>query len=69
MDEVANPILTLPVICPSIPTTLRAVGRDEYWLQGWIVADTTRLGLGQVTIKAKELRQHAGKGGRLDILA
>jgi hypothetical protein len=27
------------------------------------------LGLGQVTIKAKELRQYAGKGGRLDILA
>jgi hypothetical protein len=69
MDGIANPTLTLPVICPSLPTTLRAIGRDEYWLQDWIVADTTRLGLGQVTIKAKELRQHAGKGGRLDILA
>jgi hypothetical protein len=58
-----------PVIYASQTTTLRAVGRDEYWLQDWLVNDPTRLGLGQVTIKAKELRQHGVKGGRLDILA
>ena len=60
---------THPEICPSYPTTLRAVGRDEYWLQDWIVSDPTRLGLGQITIKAKELRQYGSRGGRLDILA
>ena len=26
MDGIANPTLTLPVICPSLPTTLRAIG-------------------------------------------
>jgi hypothetical protein len=51
-------------ICPSRPTTLKAVGCDEYWLQDWIIANPTRLGLGQVTIKAKELRQYGGKGRR-----
>ena len=69
MNEVANKIAVQPTIYPSLPTTLKAVGCNEYWLQDWIVADPTRLGLGQVTIKAKELRQHAAKGGRLDILA
>jgi hypothetical protein len=58
-----------PTIHPSRATTLRAIGRDEYWLQDWIAGDPTRLGLGKITIKAKELRQHAAKGGRLDILA
>lgn len=56
-------------IYPSLPTTLKAIGRNEYWLQDWIVSDPARLGLGQVTIRAKELRQYSGKGGRLDILA
>jgi hypothetical protein len=67
MDEIA--INLHPSICPSLRTTLKAIGCDEYWLQDWIAADATRLGLGQVTIKAKELRQHGAKGGRLDILA
>ena len=58
-----------PAICASLPTTLRSLGRDGTWLQDWIVTDPTRLGLGQITIRAKELRQHVGKGGRLDILA
>lgn len=61
--------LKFPVIHSSQPTTLRAIGRDEHWLQDWLVQDPTRLGLGQVTIKAKELRQYGTKGGRLDILA
>lgn len=69
MGDVANKITVQPTIYPSLPTTLKSVGRDEYWLQDWLVADPTRLGLGQVIIKAKELRQHAAKGGRLDILA
>lgn len=58
-----------PVIHASQPTTLRAVGRGEYRQQDFLVDDPTRPGLGQVTIKAKELRQHGAKGGRLDMLA
>lgn len=58
-----------PAMHPSQPTTLRVVGRDEYWLQNWLVDDPSRLGIGKVVIKAKELRQYGAKGGRLDILA
>lgn len=61
--------LKLPTIHASQQTTLRAIGRDEYWLQDWIVADPTHLGLGQIVVKAKELRHYGAKGGRLDILA
>lgn len=61
--------LAAPTIAPSVPTALRAIGRDEYWLQDWLVADPTRLGLGQISVKAKELRHYGAKGGRLDILA
>jgi hypothetical protein len=50
-------------------STLRAVGRDEYWLQESIAKDPNLLGLGPVTLKAKELRQHVNKGSRLNILA
>ncbi len=64
-----QPTRTQPVLYPSTATTLKAVGCDEYWLQDWLVADPTRLGLGPITIKAKELRQYGGRGGRLDILA
>ncbi len=53
----------------STATTLRQIGKDEKWLQDWLIADPQRLGIGNVTIKAKELRQYVGKGGRLDILA
>jgi hypothetical protein len=60
--------MSIPIVSSRL-TTLRAVGRDEYWLQDWIVADPTLLGLGPIAIKAKELRQYAGKGGRLDALA
>lgn len=51
------------------PATLKAVGKDEKWLQDWLCADAARLGLGNVVIKEKELRHFSGKGGRLDILA
>lgn len=50
-------------------TSLRRMEKDEKWLQDWICDDPTRLGLGSVTIKEKELRHYVGKGGRLDILA
>ena len=50
-------------------TTLRAVEKDERWLQEWLVQDPKRLGIGNVVIKSKELRHYTGKGGRLDILA
>jgi hypothetical protein len=50
-------------------TTIKALGRDEKWLQDWLVEDPKRLGIGSVVIKAKELRHYSGKGGRLDILA
>lgn len=50
-------------------TTLRRMEKDERWLQDWISEDPTRLGLGSISIKEKELRQYTGKGGRLDILA
>jgi hypothetical protein len=56
-------------VVKSSRTTIRAVGRDEKWLQDWLVEDPSRLGLGPVTIKAKELRHYVGKGGRLDVLA
>ena len=58
-----------PDIHPSRPTTLRAVGRDEYWLQKWLVEDLSRLGIGKISIRAKELRHYGARGGRLDILA
>jgi hypothetical protein len=50
-------------------TTLKAIGKDEKWLQDWLIEDPKRLGIGNVVIKAKELRHYSGKGGRLDILA
>ena len=53
----------------SVAATLRQIGKDERWLQEWIIEDPKRLGIGNVTIKAKELRHYVGKGGRLDILA
>jgi hypothetical protein len=67
MAESLNPV-NIPIVSSRL-STLRAVGRDEYWLQESIAKDPTLLGLGPVTLKAKELRQHVNKGGRLDILA
>ena len=56
-------------IVGSEPATLKAIGKDERWLQDWLCEDPSRLGLGSVLVKAKELRHFTGKGGRLDILA
>jgi hypothetical protein len=50
-------------------TNLRAIGKDEKWLQDWLTENPQRLGIGNVIIKEKELRYNVGKGGRLDILA
>src|SRR4029450_2334431 len=49
------------------PVRLREPGYDEQWLQDWLAADPSRLGLGQVVVLAQELT-HA-TGGSLDILA
>ena len=52
---------------PGQPARLRELGYDEIWLQNWLAADPTRLGLGEVTILAQELT--SPRGGSLDILA
>jgi hypothetical protein len=49
------------------PTSLRELGYDEIWLQNWLAADPTRLGLGEVRIRAQELT--SPRGGSLDLLA
>jgi hypothetical protein len=49
------------------PARLRDLGYDEIWLQNWLAADPTRLGLGEVSILAQELT--SPRGGSLDILA
>jgi hypothetical protein len=49
-------------------TTLRAIERDEAWLQKWIAEKPQRLGLGDFVIKKAELVHYKNKGGRLDIL-
>jgi hypothetical protein len=50
-------------------TTLKAIGKDESWLQSWITDKPSRLGLGDLSIKRCELTHYKNKGGRLDILA
>lgn len=50
-------------------TTLRAIGKDELWLQEWITEKPSRLGLGDLVIKNSELIHYKNKGGRLDLLA
>ena len=49
------------------PGTVRGLGYDERWLQDWLAADPSRLGLGDVTIIDQE--QNQGQGGLLDLLA
>jgi hypothetical protein len=46
--------------------TLRNAGRDEKWLQNQIAENPAVLGLGELTLFRKELKQ--GSGGRLDML-
>jgi hypothetical protein len=46
--------------------TIRECGLDEYWLQDQIIADPSRLDLGDLEFVSREKRQ--SNGGRLDIL-
>jgi hypothetical protein len=56
-------------IVENVYTTLRAIGKDEYWLQLWITEKPSRLGLGDLLIKSSELVHYKNRGGRLDFLA
>jgi hypothetical protein len=56
-------------IVESVYTTLRAIGKDEYWLQRWITEKPSRLGIGNLLIKSSELVHYKNRGGRLDFLA
>lgn len=49
------------------PGTVRSLGYDEHWLQDWLAADPSRLGLGDVAIIDQEQIQLSG--GLLDLLA
>jgi hypothetical protein len=49
------------------PGTVRSLGYDERWLQDWLAADPSRLGLGEVVIIDQE--QSQSHGGLLDLLA
>lgn len=53
-------------IHPGKPARLRELGYDEIWLQNWLVADPSRLGLGDVTVVDQE--QRSPGAGSLDIL-
>jgi hypothetical protein len=49
-------------------TTLRAIGKDESWLEQWILEKPTRLGLGEIRIHKNQVTHYRNQGGRLDIL-
>ncbi len=66
MKDVSNNQQPLPMRAGQ-PARLRDLGYDEIWLQNWLAADPSRLGLGEVRIIAQELT--APRGGSLDILA
>lgn len=61
---------TLSVITPKLTkgniVSLRSVGVDEAYLERFIGADPTVLGLGEVTVVERQRRQE--KAGRLDLL-
>ena len=50
-------------------TTLKALGMNEAGIRDWLVTKPTRLGLGNIAIKAIEIQHSTKSGGRLDILA
>jgi hypothetical protein len=56
----------MPIVAAR-PSSLRQLGYDERWLQDWLAADPSRLGLGDVTVIDQEQGQAAG--GLLDLLA
>lgn len=51
---------------PSQPTSLRAAGYDEAWLQKLVLSNPAVLGLGDLKNAGREVRQ--ASGGRLDFL-
>jgi hypothetical protein len=61
---------TLSVVAPKLTrgniVSLRSVGVDEAYLEKFIDADPTVLGLGEVTVVERQRRQE--KAGRLDLL-
>ncbi len=56
-------------IVDSVYTTLRALGKDETWLEKWILERPLRLGLGDIKIQKNQLVHYKNNGGRLDVLA
>ncbi len=56
-----------PVLQPGSLVTFRQLERNEHWLQDWLCADLTRLGLGKLRLVEQE--QNQVSGGQLDILA
>ncbi|HEX6036131.1 MAG TPA: hypothetical protein VFY83_16955 [Anaerolineales bacterium] len=51
------------------PASLKSLGLSETWLRDWIIEKPSRLGLGNISIKAVEVQHATKSGGRLDILA
>src|ERR1035437_1954819 len=51
---------------PHEKVTLSDIGQDEKWLQNQIAANPSILGLGDLTLLRKELKQSSG--GRLDMV-
>jgi hypothetical protein len=68
-NEATMANLTPVQVVENSNTTLRAIGKDERWLQQWITEKPTRLGLGNLIIKKAELVHYKNSGGRLDLLA
>jgi hypothetical protein len=56
-------------IVDSTYTTLRAIGKDEAWLEQWVLEKPSRLGLGDVRIHKNQRIHYKNSGGRLDLLA
>jgi hypothetical protein len=50
-------------------TTLRAIGKNEGWLEAWILEKPSRLGLGDLKILKNQVIHYRSQGGRLDLLA
>lgn len=53
----------------SYTTSLKVIGKDEYWIRDWIIEKPSRLGLGDIEIRRHELIRHGNLSVRLDILA
>ncbi|MEA3310472.1 MAG: hypothetical protein U9Q70_13320 [Chloroflexota bacterium] len=56
-------------IIDSVDSTFRAIGKNESWLQEWLLEKPSRLGLGDIEIVSHELRHYKNRGGRLDVFA